>query len=171
MIKLNINKLELPVLDVILATPILIPLEKGKILHFKIPSVKNYFVFESKYLSLIANYFVLFSKIDFLTVKEFADMKLKEKMMKELMIVIQNKKFKKDFSKIIQEYFTGNFNLKKIYSVMNPLQFSYLFLFIHNIVENVKKNFQVVAKKVGVQMKEIFSTSLKSISTKIEPRF
>ena len=173
MITLNINKMELPVFNVVQATPILIPLDidNKNILSFEIPNVNKYFTFESMYLTLIAKYMVEFSKVNFLTVKEFSDMTLKEKMMKRLMVAFQNFKFKKDFLKIIVKYFTGNFKLKKIYDIVNPMILSYLFLFIHCIIENVKKNFHLVALRMGVQMKEIFSTSLKSRSAIIEPRY
>jgi hypothetical protein len=169
MIKLNINKLELPVLDVVLATPILIPLEKGRKLIFKIPSVKKYFIFEAKYLGLIATYFLLFSKVEFLELREFADMKLVEKMLKQLMVVMQNIKFRRKFVKILRKYFKSNFRITM--NKINPMQLSYLFLFCHNIVENVKKNFLQVAKKMRGEMSETFSISSSDISTKIEPRF
>ena len=177
MIKLNINNLELPVFNAIVATPIVIPLDEDdnnnvdNYLKFKIPCVNKYFTFEAMYLSLVAKYMALFSNVDFLTVKEFSDMTLKEKMLQKLIPIFQNWKFKKDFLKIIVKYFEGNFNLKKIYKIVNPMVLSYLFLFIHCIIETVKKNFQLVAKRMGVLMKETFSTSLKPRSAIIEPRF
>lgn len=173
MIKLNINKMELPVFDIIQATPFHIPLdiEETKNLYFEIPSVNGYFTFEAKYLKLIHDYFVLFSKVLFLELKEFESMNLKKKFLKELNVVMQNIKFKKAFIKIVREYFTGDFELDKLMDIANPMQFSYLMLFIHNIVENVKKNFLQVAGRMGNQMSATFSISSKAPSTKIEPRF
>lgn len=169
MIKLNINKMELPILDVVLATPILIPLEKGRRLIFKIPSVKKYFTFEAKYLGVIATYFLLFSKVEFLELREFSDMKLVEKMLQQLKIVMQNNKFQKEFTMILREYFKSNFRITM--NKINPMQLSYLFLFCHNIVENVKKNFLQVHRKIRGEMSATFSTSLNETSTKIKPRF
>ena len=171
MIKLSINQLELPVFDIIWVTPISVPLEKGKNLLFKIPTVNEYFTFEAKYIKILSDYFKLFSSVNFLAVKEFSSKELKENMMGGLRVVMKNMDFLKDFSKIIEKYFTGDFDLKDIYKKINPFQLSYLFLFIHSIVENVKKNFQWVAAKLDPQMSEIFSIFSRGISIKIEPRF
>jgi len=171
MIKLNINKMELPVFDVIRAVPFWIPITEKKNLYFEIPNTNSYFKFESKYLCLINKYFLLFSKVMFLELKEFESMDLKKQFLKELNVVMQNNKYKKDFIKIIQEYFTADFNMKNILDIINPIQLSYLMLFIHNIVENVKKNFMQARGRLGVQMSETFSISSKAPSTKIEPRF
>lgn len=171
MIKLNINELELPVLDIIQANPILIPLHNNKNLIFEIPSVDKYFTFEAKYLKLIMKYFFMFQNVNFLELKEFKDKEVKKKFLKKLHKLMQNYKFKKDFGKIIKVYFKADFKIRKIMKIVNPLEFSYLFLFIHSIIENVKKNFQLVNQKMGLQMKEIFSTSLKLTSAKIVPRF
>ena len=171
MIKLNINKMELPIFEVIKATPFCIPLTKKCNMFFEIPSTEKYFDFENKYLKILLKYFLIFSKVNFLELKDFEDEKLKDKMIKDLYIIMQNKNFKKDFLSIIKKYLTADFNLRKIFKIANPFQTSYIFLFIHSIVENVKKNYNLVAKKCGVQMKEISSFSLKAYSTKIEPRF
>ena len=171
MIKLNINKMELPVFDVIQAAPFCIPLKKNKNLYFEIPCVNAYFKFEAKYLKLIHKYFVLFGKVLFLELEDFASMDLKKEFLKELNAVMQNAKFQKDFIRIVKEYFTGDFNLRNILNVVSPMQFSYLMLFIHCIIENVKKNFSWAAKRLGIQMSATFSISSRPSSGKIEPRF
>ena len=171
MIKLNINEMELPVFDVIQATPFHIPLKKKYNLYFEVPSVNMYFKFEAKYLKLIHNYFVLFSKVMFLELKEFKSMSLKKEFSKKFIPLMQHKKFKKEFGKIIIEYFKADFKLKKIFDIADPFHFSYIFLFIHSIVENVKKNFSQVAERLGVEMSETFSIFSKATSTKIEPRY
>jgi len=171
MIKLDINNLELPVLDIVQATPFCIPLKKNKNLYFEVPSVNKYFVFEAKYLKLILKYFLIFAHVNFLELKEFANIEFKKKMLKELDTVMRNIKFRKDFMKIITEYFTAYFKLKKVLDIADPFQLSYIFLFIHNIVENVKKNFVQVAGKMDHQISGIFSIFSRKISTKIEPRF
>jgi hypothetical protein len=154
MIKLNINKLELPIFDVIWATPILIPLKKNQHLLFEIPTVDKYFKFEEKYFSVVRDYLKLFSNVNFLTVKEFSKIELKEQMMKELIIVMRNTKFQADFNKIIKKYFTGNFNLNRLHKKINTFQYCYLFLFIHNIVECVKSFFFTGGGKGGQQTKK-----------------
>ena len=178
---INVNKMELPVFDIIQAAPIYIPLEKfdkkkqkiGDIKHliFNIPSVDKYFTFESKYLRLIARYLSIFSKVSFLEYKEFADMKLKEQMLLELNPLFQHIKFKKDLNKIIIKYFESNFKIRKITSILNPMQYSYLFLFIHSIVENVKKNFLQVAQRLDREISETFSSFSKPPSVEIKPRY
>ena len=171
MITIDINKMELPVLDVIQAVPIRIPIKKDFNMYFDIPSVNKYFIFESKYLELIHKYLVLFSKVVFLELEDFSKIDLKKEFIKELKVVMQNMKFIKDFVKIIKEYFTADFDLSKTLDIVNPMQLSYLMLFIHNIVENVKKNWQQVDSRMSNQMSETFSISSKGTSGKIEPRF
>lgn len=141
MIKLNINKLELPVFDIVQATPFSIPLKKDFNLYFEIPSVNEYFIFEAKYLKVIHDYLVLFSGVSFLELKDFKSLKVKEQFLEELKMAIQNEKFKKAFKKVIVEYFTANFEIKKIMDIANPFQLGYLIMFIHKIVENVKSFF------------------------------
>ena len=171
MITININKMELPVFDVIQAVPICIPIKKDFNMYFEIPSVNKYFTFESKYLTMIHKYLVLFSKVVFLELEDFSSIDLKQEFIKELKVVMQNLKFTKDFVKIIKEYFTADFDLSETLNIVNPFQLSYLMLFIHNIVENVKKNWQQVDSRMSNQMSETFSTFSKPISEKIEPRF
>lgn len=149
MIKLNINKMELPVFDIIQATPFRIPLKENFNLFFEVPSVDEYFTFEAKYLKAIHKHFILFAKVYFLELKEFKSLKLKEAFLKELKFAIQNEKFKKDLREIIVKYFTADFDINKIMSVANPFQIGYLVMFIHGIVENVKSFFFTGSEKDG----------------------
>jgi len=177
---ININKMELPMFDVIQAAPIFIPLEKYdkkqkiedvKHLIFKIPSVDKYFTFEAKYLTMIAKYMAILSNVSFLEYHEFADMKLKEQMLKELHPLMQHLKFKKELTNILIKYFDSNFDIKTITSIVNPIQYSYLFLFIHSIIQIVKKNSQQVLQSLGKATSGISSSFSKPPSVKIEPRF
>jgi len=174
--KIDINKMELPEWDVIKSRPILIPLKKGNELIFEIPSTEAYFDFESLYVKLLAKHFFLFSKVNFLDYKEFADMSLKKQMIKEVYKVIQLDKAKKDFIKIIDKYFQANFKIKKVLKIVDPMELAYLFLFIHKVIETVKKKFLQVLEKMDVQIQAelekdnsfIFSNTN---SEKVVPRF
>jgi hypothetical protein len=154
MIKINIKNLELPVFDIVQATPIHIPLKKDFNLYFKIPTVNEYFKFESKYLGLLQKYFLLLSGVNFLELDEFKDSSLKQEFLKKLKIALQNEKFKKDFKKILIEYFEADFEIDKILDIINPFEMGYLFMFIHNIIENVKSFFFTGSKKARGQDQE-----------------
>jgi hypothetical protein len=169
MIIIDINKLELPEFDIILAVPICIPLGFKRELYFNIPDCEKYFTFEAHYIKILKSHFRILSKVSFLDYKEFKSMKLKKQMFAQLKIVMQNESFKRDFIRIIKKYFTANHKIKLKY--INPIQLQYLFLLIHKCIETVKKKFTQFLAKVDSRMSETFSTFSKPSSTKIEPRF
>lgn len=170
--KISIDNMELPQWDVVKATPIEVDLKHGRIMTFEIPNVKKYFNFEAYYVYIISKHLELFSNVMFLTADEFSDNTLKSRMLNQINIAMQNRKFRKLFIKLLNKYFTANFKIKKLDEYMNPLNFADIFLLVHGIIESVKKKF----KKVSVQLQTTtdqakFSTSSKGSSTKIEPRF
>lgn len=175
MIILDWKKMELPEWDVVKATPIRIPLDEdkdGKALLFNIPSVEQYFNFEALYMEFIIKNFVLLSNVKFMELEEFSDMALKEKMITEFRKVMQTETAKNQFKKIILKYFICvNFKKRKLLKTLNPMQFSYIILFIHKCIETVKKKFQLVAREMDPGVLRSFSTSSSGTSTKAGPRF
>ena len=171
--ELNINKLELPEFDIVLAVPICIPLRDDKKLFFELPNVEDYFKFEAHYLKILTKYFTVLANVSFLEYREFADLKLVEELYMKLRPLMQIEGFKKDFIKIIKLYFTANFKIGRKLDFVNPPQLTYLFLFIHKVVEMVKKKFTAVAilDRASNQMSGIFSSSSNPNSTRIAPRF
>lgn len=172
--KISIDDMALPEIDIIQAKPIVINLDQdpaGKKLLFEIPSIEKYFRFESRYVSILAKYFILFSKIQFMEFKDFGNEGIKEKMIRELKKVMQNRAFKREYLKMIREYFKGNFNLGRIFRIINPMQASYLFLFIHCVIETVKKKFISDLGRINHRILEIFSISSSTSSGKIVPRY
>lgn len=163
--------MELPEWDVVRATPIQINLGDGLKLMFEIPTVEKYFDFEAKYLKMVASNFIMFSQVNFLEYKDFKDMNLKDTFIKALYKIMQNKKAQIEFINILNKYFTANFNIKKIMKYINPMQLSYLFLFVHKCVETVKKKFLETLVEIDNHLSETFSISLKKNSGKIVPRF
>ncbi len=172
---IDLNKKNMPEWDVVKATPIRVPLDNdeiGKALIFNIPSVETYFDFEAYYTEILAKHFVVFSNVQFLTYEEFSDSKLKNAFFNELKKVMDKKEIKESFYKIIDKYFEAdNFEMKKLLKIINPIQFAYCVMLIHNCVEFVKKKFLEMAPKVSPQVLGIFSTSGKDTSTKVGPRF
>lgn len=169
--KIDINKMELPEWDVVKASPIQVVLDDGREMTFEIPCVEKYFDFESKYVQFVAGYFIKFSQVNFLEYKDFVDLSLKEKMIKELYKALQDKKVQKEFVGILNKYFTANFKIKRIMKYINPMQLSYLFLFIHKVVETVKKKFLETLVAMDHRLSETFSISSNENLGKIVPRY
>lgn len=178
MIKLDLNKisgLELPELDIVQAVPVQINLGeiKGRLrtMTFEIPSVNQYFDFEARYVRILASHFITLSQIRFLEYGDFENMGLKQEFINQLIKAMQARTFKKDFIMILDKYFKADFNIKKICDLIQPQQLCYLFLFIHKIIETVKKKFLLTLDRINSQILATFSISLKESSAKIEPRF
>ncbi len=169
--KIDIEKMELPEWDVVKATPIRLNLGKGNELIFEIPSVRKYFDFETMYLKYVAKYFVKFSQVNFLEYKDFKDMNLKETMIKHLYVIMQDKESRLGLIEILEKYFIANFKIKNIDKIINPMGYAYLFLFIHKVVETVKKKFLETLVEIDNHLSETFSISLKKNSGKIVPRY
>lgn len=167
----DVNKMELPEWDVVKATPIRVSIGQGRELVFEIPTVRKYFDFETVYLKYVAKYFVAFSQVNFLEYKDFKDTNLKEAMVKTLHRVMQMKGARTGLVDILSKYFKANFDIRKIEDVINPMQFTYLFLFIHKVVETVKKKFLETLVEIDNQLSRTFSISLQGNSGKVVPRF
>lgn len=169
MIKISLDKMELPEWDIIKSNPIRVPLRDKKEMIFQIPVVEKYFDFEAIYAKYLATYSAHFSTVSFMEYKDFKKLKLKKAFIKEIKPIMQIEKAKHDFIIILQKYFQANFKIKKIMKYIDLIELSSLFMFIHNVIEMVKKKMLDMAlEMVGSGGS---STISKRTSEKVVPRF
>jgi len=168
---LKIDDMVLPDYDIIRAVPIKIQIDDKRYLIFEIPTVKEWFDFETKYIKILATYFNLFTGVEFLTYQELSDEKLIQRMIKQLYPAIQDNRLKKELLKLIKKYFKANFNIRKLYKYINVMQLAYIFLLIHSVVENVKKKTITTISQIKGLIQDTFLKSLNEPITTIEPRY
>lgn len=169
MVTINLKKMELPEWDIVKSNPIRVPLSNGRSMIFKIPCVEKYFDFEAIYAKYLATYSARFSKVQFMEYREFKKLKLKKQFIKEIKPIIQQEQAKKDFIIILSKYFKANFKIKKIMKYIDLIELSKLFMFIHNVIEMVKKKMLEMALEMAGSVSS--STISKRISEKIVPRY